>query len=275
MTSNEITQWLIKHNPDIIIAGTEKYDINNLDFAPNLKMISRVGIGLDSVDLKECKKRNIIVYNTPDAPTNAVAELTIGQMFNALRKLSVVHETMVNGGWDRFIGRDINQCVVGVIGCGRIGTLVIDKLQSLNPKKIMVNDIDTETYDTSKYKYQIATKEKILSDCDIITIHIPLHQENINYIDYNDLIKIKNNGIIINTSRGGVINENDLLKWLTKNPDNIGVVDVFEEEPYNGKFDELSNIILSPHLGSCTKKSRMLMEENSLNNVLKFLNNGK
>ncbi len=272
-TPEEHQEILKNIQPDIIIAGTETYDLKTLDLCPSLKMISRVGAGLDSVDLKECKKRSIVVTYTPNAVSNAVAELTIAQMLNALRNITYVHKT-----WNRYVGRDLEECIVGIFGCGRIGTKVIDKLQSLKPKKIFVNDID-------KIKLQNltncepATKYRILTNADIITFHIPLVEpslnptyNNHNFIKYKDLQLLKRNAIIINTSRGGIINEKDLYKWLIKNKQAKAVLDTFEKEPYHGDFFQLDNVFLTPHLGSCTQKSRYNMETGAVKEVLHFIN---
>lgn len=272
MSATEIRKILIKYNPDIIIAGTENYNKSNLDLAPNLKMISRVGIGMDSIDIDECRLRNIVVTNTPDAPSNAVAELTIGQMLNGLRRLTFTNNKMKDGQWNRFIGKDIKNCKIGVIGCGRIGSRVINKLKSLSPEEIYVYDINNEAYNNiGDVNYKKSNKQEILKNCDIITLHIPLNLENVNYITKHELSIIKDDGIIINTSRGGIINEEDLYQWLLNNPNNTGIIDVFENEPYNGKMIILDNCILSPHLGSCTIESRYLMERGSIINVLKYL----
>lgn len=273
-TQEEHQEVLKNTLPDIIIAGTEKYDSKTLDLCPNLKMISRVGIGVDSIDLKECKKRGIVVTNTPEAPSNAVAELTIAQMLNALRNITYEHKT-----WNRYIGRDLQECVVGVFGCNRIGKLVIEKLQGLKPQKIFVNDIDKSKLQNLP-NCEPATKSQILTNSDIITLHIPLIEpvlyptyDNHDFINFQDLQLMKKNAIIINTSRGGVINEADLYKWLTNNTEAKAVIDTFETEPYQGKFLQLNNVFLTPHLGSCTEKSHYNMETGAVKEILNFIKN--
>jgi D-3-phosphoglycerate dehydrogenase / 2-oxoglutarate reductase len=267
---------LKKEQPDIIIAGTEKYNKDVLDLVPNLKMISRVGIGLDSVDLKECKNRGIVVTYTPDAPSNAVAELTIGQMYNCLRNIQYSNKT-----WHRYIGKELRDCNIGIFGVGRVGKLVIEKLQNLKPRRIFINDINRKLCKNIQ-RCEYASKPQLLSNSDIITIHIPLIEPGINptynnhdFITSHDLSIMKHDAIIINTSRGGVINENDLYKWLIKCPNAKSAIDVYETEPYKGPLLDLQNAFLTPHLGSCSEKSRFDMEMGAVEEVLNFVNNKK
>lgn len=272
MSPTEVKSLMEKENPDIIIAGTEKYDSDLLDTCTNLKMISRVGIGMDSVDLEETEKRGIYVTNTPDAPTNAVAELTIGQMINSLRRVEQISNDLKNGGWDRHIGKELKNSKVGIIGCGRIGKSVIKKLKGFDVKEILMYDIDQTTYSHIE-NTTISDKNNILKECDIISIHIPYNDDNHDYITSKEFSLMRNGSILINMSRGGIINENNLYNWLYNNEDSYACIDVFEKEPYGGNLTNLVNISLTPHLGSCSMKSREEMEFHSVKNVIEYLEN--
>jgi len=269
----ELLEVLNKETPDIIIAGTEKYDKESLNLVNNLKLISRVGIGLDSVDLDECKKRNILVTYTPDAPSNAVAELTVAQMINMFRRIPRIEMGIRYHNWKRYIGREIKNSTIGIIGVGRIGNLVIRKLQKFDPKNIYINDINEEK--TNRNDLVKKSKTYILENSDIITIHIPLNNHNYNYITKNELNLMKKNSCIINMSRGGIINEKDLYEWLKVNKEASAAIDVYENEPYTGSLLELDNAYLTPHLGSCTEISRYDMEVGAVEEVLNYLNNKK
>lgn len=268
LTQKEVKELIIKENPDVIIAGTEKYSSEVLDYCPKLKMISRVGSGLDSVDLDGCEKRGIIVANTPDAPSNAVAELTIGQIFNSLRKIQNTDRNLREGEWKRYIGRDLSECYVGIVGYGRIGKIVARKLKPL-AGKIYINDIDPVQIENAEERLIVSSLERILRDCDIVTLHIHLDKQNKNFISKKELGIMKKDAILINTSRGGVVNEDDLYEWLSENQKASAAVDVFVEEPYNGKFRQLQNCYITPHLGSCTIKSRDEMEIGAVKNIEK------
>lgn len=267
----ELISLLKKYNPIGIIAGTEKYDSEVLDFCENLKIISRIGVGLDSVDLIECKKRKIVVKNTPNPPKNAVAEMVVGQIINLARRIQESDKDIRKGIWKSYIGREIKDCTIGIIGCGRIGSAVFNKMLNFNPKKIFTNDIIPQRA-KSLLGANFVDKEKLIKKSDIITIHIPLSKENKGYISKKEFNLMKRDSIILNFSRGGIIDEDDLYFWLKKNPEASTAVDTFEKEPYKGKLIKLNNCYLTSHMGSCSKKSRLNMERGAVKNLLKELN---
>ncbi len=278
MTQKELEDFLINEQPEIIIAGTETYSNEIIKLCPNLKYISRVGIGVDSIDFDACKHLGIKVGNTPDAPTNAVAELIIGQILILARKINKSDHGVRNKKWVRYIGREVKYCNVGIIGCGRIGSSVLKKIKSFEPNNIFIHDIDESKAlsqcDELKNIF-LSSKEQILKECDIISIHIPLNDKNKNFISYSELNIMKKNCIIINSSRGGIINEKHLYEWLKKNQEASAAIDVFDIEPYVGELTSLENVLLTPHLGSCSKESRTDMENESIENVINFLNNNE
>ena len=269
-SKKEIIGLLKMYDPIGIIAGTEKYDADVLSYCKNLKVISRVGVGLDSINLLECKKRRILVKNTPSAPTNAVAEMVIGQMINLARRMQESNNNLKRKIWEKHIGKEIRNSAIGIIGCGRIGSSVFYKLLGFKPKQIIVNDILVKKAKALK-KGKFASKEKIVKNCDVITIHIPLNKKNKNYITKKELDLMKKDVILLNFSRGGIINEKDLYNWLKKNPEAGVALDTFENEPYKGKLIKLSNCYLTPHMGSYSGKSRLDMEIKAVNNLIKFL----
>lgn len=272
-SNDELIHNLKSINPEIIIAGTESYTKDVIDVCKNLKIICRVGIGLDGIDIEYLKSRNIILTNTPDAPTNAVAELTILQMLNMLRKVQNVSEDMLRREkWNRYVGKELKDCNVGIIGVGRIGKSVIKKLEGFTPKKIYINDTDyNNLYET--ILIQPAEKEFIIRNCDIISIHIPLHRRNRDYIKMQDLEMMKRDVRLLNMSRGGIVNEKDLYAWLKNNPKSCAAVDTYENESYNGELCKLGNAYLTPHLGSCTLSSRYAMEMEAAENALNYYSN--
>ena len=259
-TQEEIQDILQKENPDIIIAGTEKYTSAEFDMCPNLKVISRVGIGTSSIDLDECKKREIKVRNTPDAPTNAVVELTLSLILSSLKKLN--SQKM----WDKVIGKELNDCTVGIVGYGRIGKKVYDLCEAFGAN-VMVYDpyVKGELSDSFLLNHFQIKLDKLYSKSDIISFHTSLIDKKITHTELN---KMKDDVILINTSRGNLLDENDLYKWLKSHPQASAALDVFENEPYvNGDLCKLDNIILTPHIGSYTTKARKLMEKESVQNI--------
>ena len=195
---------------DIIIAGTEPITEYVMSRAKNLKMISRVGIGLDSVDLLAAEKRGIKVSYTPDAPSPAVSELTIGMIITLLRSVHLSNMQMHKGIWNRYFGKRISNTTIGIIGLGRIGMKVLNQISAFGTPRLLVNDLNYN-HDLSHIpNIDIVSKEKIYKEADVISLHLPLTATTKNMICRKELEMMKSDSSIINTSRGGIINEKDL-----------------------------------------------------------------
>ena len=258
---------------DVIIAGTEQITKRVFDNADNLKMIARVGIGLDSVDLLEAEKQNVIVSYTPDAPAPAVAELTIGLMLSLLRSVHLSNIEMSNGKWNRYFGRRLSDVTIGIIGVGRIGTRVLRHLEGFGSPKILVNDTNSNLSLDKKFNVEWVDKDIICKQSDIVTIHTPLTTKTKNMITKKQLLNMKEDAIIINTARGGIINEKDLYDVMKSGHLSGAAIDVFDHEPYNGKLRELERCILTAHMGSMSIDCRNRMEIEATEEVIRFLNN--
>ena len=256
---------------DIIIAGTEKISDKVMERAGNLKMISRVGIGLDSVDLLAAEKRDIQVSYTPDAPAPAVAELTIGMMLTLLRSVHVSNSQMHLGKWHRFFGRRLSEVAIGIIGIGRIGKGVLEHLQGFGNPKILVNDISIEDDIIKKFNVEWSSKEKIYKHSDIVTLHLPLTGQTKDMIKKDHLLSMKADAIIINTSRGGIINESDLYEVMQSGHLSGAAIDVFDNEPYNGDLKDIERCLLTAHMGSMSVDCRARMEIEATEEVVRFL----
>lgn len=254
---------------DIVIAGTEAITEAVMGQCPNLKAICRVGIGLDSVDLLAARERNILVSYTPDGPSPAVAELTIGLMVDLLREITKADRDIRAGVWHRTAGRRISECTVGVIGCGRIGGGVIRHLAGgFAGVKILANDIrDVPEVDGL---VTWADKTRIYQECDVISLHTPLTPETQDLITAKEIAGFKAGAVLLNTARGGVVNEADLAQALRTGALRAAAVDAFEEEPYTGEMCKLDNVVLTCHLGSMTEDCRARMEIEATEEAVRF-----
>ena len=256
---------------EIIIAGTEPITEKVMARASNLKLISRVGIGLDSVDLLSARKNGILVSYTPDAPAKAVSDLTIGLMLNLLRKTHVSNSRMHKGEWERYIGRRIGEVTIGLIGMGRIGIGVLGRLQGFGCPLILVNDIEQKRFLETAFKFEWSDKERIYREADVISLHVPLTKQTKGMIKKHELELMKPESVLINTARGGIINEIDLYQVL-KNGHLDGVaIDVFEQEPYNGALTGLERCHLTSHMGSMSLDCRARMEIDATQEVVRFI----
>jgi D-3-phosphoglycerate dehydrogenase / 2-oxoglutarate reductase len=273
LTEEELIEMVVDF--DVIIAGTEPITKKVMKAASNLKMISRVGIGLDSVDLLEAEKKGIIVSYTPDAPAPAVSELTIGLMLATLRSVQMSNMDMHNGKWHRFFGRRLSEVVIGVVGVGRIGTGVLQHLQGFGCPKILANDINPNHELDREFNIEWVTKSEIYQKSDVITIHTPLTVKTKNMIKKDELLSMKSDAIVVNTARGGIINESDLFDVMQAGHLSGAAIDVFGFEPYIGKLRDIQRCILTAHMGSMSIDCRTRMEIEATEEVVRFLTGKK
>lgn len=248
-----------------IIAGTEKIDAGVLAKLPALKVISRCGSGLDNVDLNAAAQMGVRVFNTPDAPTLAVAELTVGLMLSLLRKVSQMDGIIRSGNWDKLMGNLIFRKKIGIIGFGRIGRKVADLLSVFGVQLAYCDIIDAKP-DSAKCSRM--SLDEIMKWADIITVHVSTSGM---LIGEKELSLMKKGSWVVNVSRGGVVDEKALFAALKNGHLTGAAIDVFEQEPYQGQLRELENIILTPHIGSYAKEARIKMESEAVENLLKGL----
>ena len=239
--------------------------------ATNLKMISRVGIGLDNVDLIAARNRGIKVSYTPDAPAPAVAELTIGLIITLLRSVHVSNLQMHNGQWHRYFGKRIAEATIGIIGVGRIGSRVINRMAAFGTPRLLVNDISSNQALSRKFKLEWADKDTIYREADVISLHLPLTASTKNMIKYKQLMMMKSDAVLLNTSRGGIVNEDDLYEVMKSGHLTGAAIDVFKDEPYFGKLVEIDRCILTAHMGSMSIDCRTRMEIEATEEAVRFI----
>lgn len=256
---------------DVLIAGTEPITEKVMSRACRLKLISRVGIGLDSIDLLAAEQRGIQVSYTPDAPAPAVAELTIGLMLSLLRHIHLSNLQMHRGEWHRYFGRRISEVTIGIIGTGRIGGRVLRRLSAFGTPRILVNDIHPNPHVANELKLEWVGKEEIYRQADLISLHLPLTVHTKNMIRREQLLQMKPDALLINTSRGDIVNEQDLAEVLKAGHLAGAAVDVFEQEPYCGDLSGIERCLLTSHMGSMSIDCRTRMEIEATEEVVRFL----
>ena len=231
-----------------------------IENAPNLTCVGRLGVGLDNIDLNACEEQNITVYPALGANSHSVAEYVICASMLLLRKAYFKKNEMIAGNWPRqeSSGSEVYGKTLGLIGFGDIAQKTRDLALGLGIKTVAYDpylDKDSNVWKETKN----LLLDNLLSISDIISLHIPLTKETKNLIGEKKLRLIKNSSVIINTSRGGIIDENSLAKLLKENKIGGAALDVFNKEPINKvnakKFEGLDNIILTPHIGGVTKES--------------------
>ena len=256
---------------DVLIAGTEPITDRVMSCAHQLKLISRVGIGLDSVDLLAAERRGINVSYTPDAPAPAVAELTMALMLSVLRSVHLVNLQLHDGVWHRHFGRRIKDVTVGIIGTGRIGTRVLRRLAAFGSRRVLVNDLMPDLKLVPELELEWVDKEDIYRQADLISLHVPLTALTKNMIRREQLLQMKPDAAVINTSRGGIINEHDLAEVLRSGHLAAAAIDVFDHEPYTGELTTIDRCLLTAHMGSMSIDCRARMEIEATEEVVRFL----
>lgn len=252
-----------------MIAGIEPLTERVFASAKSLKVVSRCGSGLDSVDLAAAKRYGITVLNTPEAPAQAVAELTMGLILSALRKICQVDRLLRAGEWPRTQGQLLAAQVVGIVGFGRVGRRVAHLCQAFSAE-VMAHDSYVKQ---SPQGIKLVPLEKLLAEADIISLHLTYDDDTHHLLDAKAFARMKPGAVVINTARGGLVDEVALAEALVSGQLGAAALDVFEQEPYHGPLLKCDKAILTSHIGSLARESRQRMEVEAAENLLRGLIN--
>jgi D-3-phosphoglycerate dehydrogenase len=225
-----------------------------IDVCPNLKVIIRGGVGLDTIDADYARSKGITVMNTPQASSASVAELTIGYMFALARNLYKATSTVKAEKWEKkaFEGDEINGKTLGLLGIGNIGKEVAKRANALG-----MTVIAYDPYVKEAAGVKLVTLDELLSQSDYISLHLPKTKESADMINKSMFLKMKTGVRIVNCARGGIINEADLYEALTNGKVAGAALDVYSEEPpTDWKLVKLDNVICSPHIGAATHEAQ-------------------
>jgi D-3-phosphoglycerate dehydrogenase len=256
---------------DVLIAGTEPIGERVLSRASRLRLIARVGIGLDNVDLLAAQQRGVKVAYTPEAPAPAVAELTIALMLSLLRSVHVANLQLHRGQWQRHLGRRIAEVTIGIIGVGRIGARVLRRIPAFGTPRVLVNDIVPNLPLDPGLKLEWVAKEDIYRQADLISVHVPLTVHTKGMIRREQLMMMKPDALLINCSRGGIVSEHDLAEVMLAGHLGGAAIDVFEQEPYVGELTRIERCLLTAHMGSMSADCRARMEIGATEEAVRFL----
>lgn len=266
----------------IITLLTDKIDGDFMDaIGPQLKIISNYAVGFDNIDIRAATQRGIMVTNTPSDEVNeAVAEHTLALILALARRVVESDEFVrqegyfVNSGgykgWepDLFLGVNLIGKTLGIVGLGRIGTMVARRAQGYN-MRIIYNKHTRDLECEEKLGIKYCELDNLLADSDFVTLHVPLTEETRHLINREKFSKMKKGSFLINTARGAVVNEKDLVEALKSNQLSGAALDVFDCEPnINPELISMPNVILTPHIASATKEARYKMGEQAVSAVL-------
>ena len=254
----------------VVIAGLDPLTERVLARVPQLRLISRTGIGLDTVDLDAARARGIAVAYTPEAPAAAVAELTIGLMLALLRSIPRADREIRAGGWPRLVGRRLGDLTVGIVAAGRIGRRVIRHLAAFDAN-ILVTDRHPDRSFGNRYGVRWVDFDELLRESDLVSLHVPLSADTKGMIGAAELARMKSDAMLVNTARGELVDEAALVDALRSGRLGGAALDVFAAEPYSGALASLDNVVLTSHLGSMSADCRARMEREAVEDVLRFL----
>jgi D-3-phosphoglycerate dehydrogenase len=245
----------VARDADVLVVGLQRMTEKVLDAATRLKVIGRCGVGLDNIDLKAAGARGIPVVYTPGANAQAVADLTFGFMLALARKIPQADRMTRSGQWKRIMGNDVWGKTLGIFGLGQIGFNVAKRAQGFD-MKVIAYDLFENLPLAEELGIEYKSKAEILRDADFISLHLPLNPETLGFISDGDLRAMKKSAILVNTSRGGIVDEKALYLALKEGTIAGAALDVFEHEP-PGKTPlvELDNFIGSPHIGGVTTEA--------------------
>ena len=264
----------------VIVRNKTSLDKNILINASNLKFIGRLGVGLDNIDTEYCKKNNIIVQPATGMNSDSVAEYVVNSSLTLLKKSQIINEQTLQGKWPRtsIITKELKGKTFGLIGFGDISKKVLKLINVFDVACIaydpFINSKQMEVHNIKKVSF-----DEILNLADIISIHVPLNNETKYLFDRQAFIKMKKQPIIINSSRGGIINEKDLIDAYRNKYISGFALDVFENEPINETFykniSNDMNCILTPHIAGVTAESNVRVSNFIIDKTNKFFENFK
>ena len=269
----------IKDKDGLICFPYDIIDQEILDSTNKLKTISTFSVGFDHIDINYAKKKRITIGYTPDVLTNATAELTIGLILDLLRRITEGDHIIRKGRWKEifgpfdYVGTEVSGKTLGILGMGRIGKTVAKKASCLGMNILYHNK--KSIANTGKAKY--VSLNELFKKSDVISVHVPYSKNTHHMINSALLRKMKKTSFLINTSRGKIVNQKDLLKILQLKKIQGAALDVFEDEPIGKSNDlvKLKNVVLVPHIGSSTSETRRMMAEITVKNLILGLSNKK
>ena len=254
LKENELVKFLA--TADKAIVGIEIIDKDILDQLPKLKLISKYGVGLNNLDLDECKKRNIQIKFQPGSNKQSVAEFTLLLMLNSLRQVHNNKTEIIEGNWTQAKGQELKGKKIGIIGFGNIGSCLVSLLKPFGNKILFFDERKFSSAEIDKFddkNLKQASISEVLSTSDIVSIHVPLSSGTKNMINKDAFKQMKESIILINTSRGGIVDEVELYKFLKNNNLAFASFDVFEHEPaFKSPLLKLDNFFASSHRASLT-----------------------
>jgi phosphoglycerate dehydrogenase-like enzyme len=244
---------------DKAIIALEEVNDNLLSALPELKVIGKFGVGLDKIDLNAMHRHGIKLGWKGGVNKRSVSELVVSAAISLLHRTVFASAEVGHGEWYQIKGRQLSECTVGIIGCGHIGKDLVNLLKPFNCNILSHDILDFPEFHR-KNEVKAVALEELLSESDVVTLHLPLDTSTINIMNRERLKMMKDGAILINLARGGLIDEGALVECLKSNKLSGAALDVFAKEPpILSAFSELDNILITPHIGGSTEEAILAM----------------
>ncbi len=262
---------------DALIIGAHEFEEKDMERCPNLKIICKHGVGLNNIRLEKAKELGIAVCNAPGTNSNAVADLTLGLMLSVARKIGHSSALVREGVWKSHIGEDVCGKTLGLLGFGAIARKVANRARGFDMKVLAYDPYVKELPAEYAGFVTLCDLEQVISNCDFLSVHLPLTEETRNMISTQQLQAMKQGSYVINTARGGIVNEAALYEALVSGHLNGAAMDVVETEPMTADHPLLSleNVVVTPHIGMYSKEAISAVSEICAENVVACLTGGE
>jgi len=259
---------------DGTICGDDHYSADVLEAcAPRLKVISKWGTGIDSIDLKSAEELGVRVFRTPNAFSSPVADTVMGYILAFARRQPWMDQNMKTGVWEKLPGRSLSECSLGVIGVGNIGKAVLKRAHAFQMELLGNDIVQIEPEFIEQVGVEMTSLNDLLARADFISLNCDLNPTSHRLINQNTLLQIKSSGILINTARGQVVEESALIAALQEGTIGGAALDVYEEEPLpkDSPLLGMENVMLAPHNSNSSPTAWENVHWNSIRNLLEGL----
>ena len=267
----ELLKWL--DDVDGVISGDDHFTEKVLRTASKLKVISKWGTGIDSIDLETCGELGIAVRNTPNAFSEPVADTVIGYILCFARNLLWMHREMREGVWRKIPGRALRECILGVIGVGDVGKTLVRRAKGFGMRLLGNDLVEMPTNFLAETSIEMVSKEELLRQADFVSLNCDLNPTSFHLMNYEAFSLMKPSAVVINTARGPVIDEQALIRALQEKQIAGAALDVFENEPLpaDSPLPQLDNVILAPHNANSSPEAWEKVHQNTIKNLLEVL----
>jgi len=259
---------------DGAICGDDRYTERVLEAcSPRLKVISKWGTGVDSIDATACSRLNIILARTPNAFTTPVADTVLGYMLAFARRGPWMDAAMKRGEWEKISGRALSECILGVIGIGNIGKAVTRRAKAFGMRVLGTDIVEIDHVFVSESGIEMTSLEYLMSNSDFVSVNCDLNSTSHHIINADTLAKMKNSAVLINTARGPLVDENALVAALQSGQIGGAALDVFEFEPLpkDSLLLKMNNVMLAPHNSNSSPSAWERIHWNTIKNLVEGL----